>query len=111
MLRFVFVQKNNIDEAIRVFSKTVDLNVLSNTQHQSTQFNLASLYGSKEEWDLTIDALMKFYEFERDPVAEAYIMTGIAYFQKGLPLSRSSTRSSACRLSTRRRWRWPRTEE
>ena len=83
---FVFVQKNNIDEAIRVFSKTVDLNVLSNTQHQSTQFNLASLYGSKEEWDLTIDALMKFYEFERDPVAEAYIMTGIAYFQKGLPL-------------------------
>ncbi|RZO95078.1 MAG: hypothetical protein EVA54_03230, partial [Gammaproteobacteria bacterium] len=35
---------------------------------------------------LTIDALMKFYEFERDPVAEAYIMTGIAYFQKGLPL-------------------------
>ncbi len=83
---FVFVQQNKIDNAINVFSKTVDLNVLSNTQHQSTQFNLASLYGSKEEWDLTIDALMKFYEFEREPVAESYIMTGIAYFQKGLPL-------------------------
>jgi len=83
---FVFVQQNKIDDAIEVFSKTVDLNVLSNTQHQSTQFNLASLYGSREEWDLTIDALMKFYEFEREPVAESYIMTGIAYFQKGLPL-------------------------
>mgnify|MGYP001429184285 FL=1 len=83
---FVFVQQNKIDDAIRVFSKTVDLNVLSNTQHQSTQFNLASLYGSREEWDLTINALMKFYEFEREPVAESYIMTGIAYFQKGLPL-------------------------
>ena len=83
---FVFVQQNKIDDAIKVFSKTVDLNVLSNTQHQSTQFNLASLYGSREEWDLTIDALMKFYEFEREPVAESYIMTGIAYFQKGLPL-------------------------
>ena len=83
---FVLVQQNKIDDAIRVFSKTVDLNVLSNTQHQSTQFNLASLYGSREEWDLTINALMKFYEFEREPVAESYIMTGIAYFQKGLPL-------------------------
>ena len=83
---FVFVQQNKIDDAIKVFSKTVDLNVLSNTQHQSTQFNLASLYGSREEWDLTINALMKFYEFEREPVAESYIMTGIAYFQKGLPL-------------------------
>ena len=83
---FVFVQQNKIDDAIEVFSKTVDLNVLSNTQHQSTQFNLASLYGSREEWDLTINALMKFYEFEREPVAESYIMTGIAYFQKGLPL-------------------------
>ena len=83
---FVFVQQNKIDDAIKVFSKTVDLNVLSNTQHQSTQFNLASLYGSREQWDLTINALMKFYEFEREPVAESYIMTGIAYFQKGLPL-------------------------
>ena len=83
---FVFVQQNKIDDAIKVFSKTVDLNVLSNTQHQSTQFNLASLYGSREEWDLTINALMKLYELEREPGAESYIMTGIAYFQKGLPL-------------------------
>ena len=39
---FVFVQQNKTDDAIEVFSKTVDLNVLSNTQHQSTLFNLAS---------------------------------------------------------------------
>ena len=36
---FVFVQQNKIDEAIDVFKRVVDLNVLSNSQHQSTQFN------------------------------------------------------------------------
>jgi tetratricopeptide (TPR) repeat protein len=83
---FVYVQQNNIDEAIRVFKKVVDLNVLSNSQHQSTQFNLASLYGSQEKWDLAIETLMMFYKFQKEPVSESYIMTGIAYFQKGQPL-------------------------
>ena len=84
---FIFVQQDKIDEAIEVFKRIVDMNVLSNTQHQSTVFNLASLYGSREEWDLTIETLMQFYEYEREPVAESYIMTGIAYFQKGEPLN------------------------
>ena len=83
---FVYVQQNNIDEAIRVFKQVVDLNVLSNSQHQSTQFNLASLYGSQEKWDLAIETLMMFYKFQKEPVSESYIMTGIAYFQKGQPL-------------------------
>ena len=83
---FVYVQQNNVDEAIRVFKKVVDLNVLSNSQHQSTQFNLASLYGSQEKWDLAIETLMMFYKFQKEPVSESYIMTGIAYFQKGQPL-------------------------
>tara|TARA_Y100000748_G_scaffold303072_1_gene307111 strand:- start:427 stop:1692 length:1266 start_codon:yes stop_codon:yes gene_type:complete len=83
---FVFVQQNKIDEAIDVFKRVVDLNVLSNSQHQSTQFNLASLYGSQEKWNLAIETLMKFYMFEKEPVSESYIMTGIAYFQKGQPL-------------------------
>ena len=83
---FVYVQQNKIDEAIDVFSKCVNLNVLSNTQHQSTVFNLASLYGSKEQWDLAISSLMDFYKFEADPASESYIMAGIAYFQKGQPL-------------------------
>lgn len=83
---FVYVQQNNVDEAIRVFKKVVDLNVLSNSQHQSTQFNLASLYGSQEKWDLAIETLLMFYKFQKEPVSESYIMTGIAYFQKGQPL-------------------------
>ena len=45
---FIFVQQDKIDDAIKVFKQVVDLNVLSNSQHQSTQFNLASLYGSGE---------------------------------------------------------------
>ena len=83
---FIFVQQDKIDDAIKVFKQVVDLNVLSNSQHQSTQFNLASLYGSQEKWDLAIETLMKFYMFEKEPVAESYIMAGIAYFQKGQPL-------------------------
>ena len=63
---FVYVQQDNIDQAIEVFKKVVDLNVLSNSQHQSTQFNLASLYGSLEKWDLAIQTLMTFYKFQKD---------------------------------------------
>ena len=83
---FVYVQQNDVDSAIEVFKKTVDYNVLSNSQHQGTVFNLASLYGSQEKWDLAIDSLMEFFMFEQDPAAESYIMAGIAYFQKGQPL-------------------------
>ena len=83
---FIFVQQDKIDEAIKVFKQVVDLDVLSNSQHQSTQFNLASLYGSQERWDLAIETLMTFFKFEKEPVSESYIMTGIAYFQKGQPL-------------------------
>lgn len=83
---FIHVQQDNVDEAIKSFKKTVDLDILSNIQHQSTQFNLASLYGAQEKWDLAIDALMNFYKFQQEPAAEAYIMSGIAYFQKGQPL-------------------------
>ena len=84
---FVYVQQNNIDMAIEVFRKCTDLDILSTSQHQSTVFNLASLYGSKEDWDLTISKLMQWFQYEPDPVAEAYIMMGIAYFQKGDPLA------------------------
>ena len=83
---FVYVQQNDVDSAIEVFKKTVDFNILSNSQHQGTVFNLASLYGSQEKWDLAIDSLMEFFKFEQDPAAESYIMAGIAYFQKGQPL-------------------------
>jgi len=83
---FVYVQQNDVDSAIEVFKKTVDYNALSNSQHQGTVFNLASLYGSQEKWELAIDSLMQFYKFEQDPAAESYIMAGIAYFQQGQPL-------------------------
>ena len=33
---FIFVQQDKIDDAIKVFKQVVDLNVLSNSQHQST---------------------------------------------------------------------------
>ena len=83
---YVYVQQNDVDSAIEVFKQCVDYNALSNSQHQGTVFNLASLYGSQEKWDLAIDSLMQFFKFEQDPAAESYIMTGIAYFQKGQPL-------------------------
>ena len=83
---FVYVQQNDVDSAIEVFKKCVDYNILSNSQHQGTVFNLASLYGSQEKWDLAIDFLMQFFKYEQDPAAESYIMAGIAYFQKGEPL-------------------------
>ncbi|MBT5216111.1 MAG: hypothetical protein HN733_04325 [Gammaproteobacteria bacterium] len=83
---FVYVQQNDTNSAIDVFKKCIDLNYLSNSQHQSTVFNLASLYGSQEKWDLAINSLMEFYKHELDPAAESYIMMGIAYFQKGEPL-------------------------
>ena len=83
---FVYVQQNDTNSAIDVFKKCIDLNYLSNSQHQSTVFNLASLYGSQEKWDLAINSLMEFYKHELDPEAESYIMMGIAYFQKGEPL-------------------------
>ena len=83
---FIYVNQNKIDDAIDVFSKCVEYNVLGNTQHQGTLFNIASLYGSKEQWDLAIASLMEFFKYEKDPAAESYIMTGIAYFQQGKPL-------------------------
>ena len=83
---FIYVNQNKIDDAIEVFSKCVEYNVLGNTQHQGTLFNIASLYGSKEQWDLAIASLMEFFKYEKDPAAESYIMTGIAYFQQGKPL-------------------------
>ncbi len=83
---YVYVQQNKIDEAIEVFGKCVDYNVLGNSQHQGTLFNIASLYGSKEQWDLAISSLMEFFKYEKEPAAESYIMAGIAYFQKGEPL-------------------------
>jgi len=84
---FVYVQQNNIDMAIEVFRKCTDLDILPTSQHQGTVFNLASLYGSKEDWDSTISRLMQWFKYASDPVAEAYIMMGIAYFQKGDPLT------------------------
>ena len=84
---FIYVQQNNIDKAIEVFKKCIQLDSLSTFQHQSTLFNLASLYGAEENWDLTIESLMQWFEHEVDPVPEGYIMTGIAYFQKGNPLT------------------------
>ena len=83
---FVYVNRNDTDAAIDAFKKCVDLNRLSSSQQQSTVFNLASLYGSQEKWDLAVDSLMRFYKHEADPAAESYIMMGIAYFQKGEPL-------------------------
>ena len=41
-------------------------------------------YMDQERRILQLMLLMKFYEFEREPVAESYIMTGIAYFSKRL---------------------------
>ncbi|GIS40394.1 MAG: hypothetical protein Ct9H90mP13_02400 [Pseudomonadota bacterium] len=62
--------KTRLMMPLKVFKQVVDLNVLSNSQHQSTQFNLASLYGSQEKWDLAIETLMKFYIFEKEPFSD-----------------------------------------
>ena len=72
---FIFVQQDKIDEAIKVFKQVVDLDVLSNSQHQSTQFNIANVKAikPKETWlqlELAILFLNKRYDEAIDVVKQ-----------------------------------------
>ena len=79
---FVYSQLGREDEALDAFRKCMELDALPTHQQQSIVYSVAGFHAGNERYDESNTALMRWFRYEPDPIAEAYIFMGANFAQR-----------------------------
>lgn len=76
---FVHAQKGDYQKAIPYFERSLSLDALPNVAQQGMLYSLAGLYTTQEEFQKSIDILSTWFQYEKEPKADAYILMASNY--------------------------------
>ncbi|CAN5234644.1 hypothetical protein BH24PSE2_BH24PSE2_13300 [soil metagenome] len=76
---FLYAQQDDYPTAIEYFEKALDSDALPNAAQSGTLYSLAGMYTSREEYQKSIDTLMRWWPLEKQPRPEAYILMASNY--------------------------------
>lgn len=79
---FVYSQLGREDEALDAFQKCLELDALPTHQQQGIVYSVASYHAGNERYEESNAALMRWFRYEQDPIAEAYIFMGANFAQR-----------------------------
>ena len=78
---FVYIQQGQYKPAVENFEKSLAMDSLPGAAQQGMLYSLAGLYLAEEEHLKAIDTMRRWFRYEADPVAEAYMIIGTAFTQ------------------------------
>ena len=78
---FVYAQQGDYKRGIEYFERSVALDALPTAAQQGMLYSLASLYTSQEQYQKSIDTLVNWYAYEKEPSANSYILMATNYAQ------------------------------
>ena len=74
------------DEAFEAFEKGIELDALPTHQQQSIVYSLVAYHAGNERYEESNAALMRWFRYEPEPRAEAYVVMGANYAQREMML-------------------------
>ena len=78
----VYSQLGRDDEALDAFQKCLKLDALPTHQQQSIVYSVAGFHAGGERYDESNAALLRWFRYESNPLAEAYIFMGANFAQR-----------------------------
>ncbi|MCY3623774.1 MAG: tetratricopeptide repeat protein [Gammaproteobacteria bacterium] len=79
---FVYSQLGRRDEALEAFQKCLELDALPTHQQQGVVYSVAGFHAGDERYEESNAALLRWFRYESDPIAEAYIFMGANFAQR-----------------------------
>lgn len=83
MLAHVASGANEPEAAIEYFERFLDQEMLPIRDEARARFQIAQLYASMQQWQLTIDRLKECFRYFEEPDPLGFYLMGIAYYQQG----------------------------
>jgi tetratricopeptide (TPR) repeat protein len=82
---YVFMQGDDPSLAINYFERCLELDTLPDAAQQGMLFSLAMLYGGEDRWQESLDTAIRWFRYEAEPKAEAYVLVAQVQMQLGNP--------------------------
>ena len=79
---FVYSQLGREAEALSAFEKCLELDALPTHQQQGIVYSVAGFHAGNERYEESNAALLRWFRYESDPIAEAYIFMGANFAQR-----------------------------
>ena len=80
---YVYMQGDDSSRAISYFERCLELDTLPDAAQQGMLFSLAMLYGGEERWQESLDTAIRWFRYEEEPKAEAYVLVAQIHMQLG----------------------------
>ena len=81
---FVYSQLEREEEAFVAFEKCLELDALPTFAQQGIVYSVAGYYAGEERFAESNDTLLRWFRYESEPIAEAYILMGANFAQREL---------------------------
>lgn len=78
---YILIGMDRLQESTAHFEKAVQLNSLQNSAHFGLMKSLAQLYASEDKWQTSIDTMVQYLQFHKEPAPEDLIIVGQSYAQ------------------------------
>ena len=79
---FVYSQLERETEAMEAFEKCLELDALPTAVQQGIVYSVAGYYASQDRFEESNGTLLRWFRYEADPRADAYIMMGANFAQQ-----------------------------
>ena len=78
---FIGAMQGENDKAIDYFERCLALEALGSDAQQGMLYSLATLYGSRREFQKVIDTLLQWYPYEPSPSPESYMLMAASFLE------------------------------
>ena len=79
---YVYSALEREDDAYDAFARSLELDMLPTHQQQGIRYSVAGYHADNERYEESNAALMRWFRFEPDPGAEAYVVMGANFAQR-----------------------------
>lgn len=79
---FIYSQLEREEEAFAAFEKCLELDALPTFVQQGIVYSVAGYYAGKERYEESNQTLLRWFRYEAEPLADAYILMGANFAQR-----------------------------
>lgn len=76
---YVHARLGDTDQSIEYFEKALASGALPSSQHQGVVYTVAHQYSARQEFDKSIALMTEWFQYEKDPFADAFMFTGSCF--------------------------------